>query len=921
MKNILSIFLLVAAAMLAAAPLKLAENGKTDYSIVVPPHASNVDKYAAQELAFFLKEITGAQFPIVNSAKSPAIYVGASKVSLPDDVCKIVTSGKDLRLYGGGVHGTLWAVYELLENSFGCMFLNGFGDFYAPKKAVLTLPDTNKKVQYAFRARAIMIYFYKDGDTAAVSHYRNRQNLLLKSHNHPHNPGKNKGIENFQDIFTSTHSLGQLIPAGVKEVKTGYHAGTGILDALPELRDKKYFITNPEFFSMNDKGQRVPNRQLCFSNPALRKELQKNVRMYYDRMFKKTGLKGHVDISCNDTAYRLCFCKNCVAMEKKYGTAGAPLIYTLIELAKNNPDITFRTLAYQRTQSQKPPTGMGKIPENLLIIFAPINGDYANPLDRGKENKIDYADFKGWVKLTRFMLFWYYPNVYNRSPEKFFLEPPNGAIKRIARDIQIMRDHQILGTYFEHDAGGITYCTNFSEMQAWIMLKLFQNPDQDLDSLITKYLNVYYGPAAPILKKYHSELVAELDKYTAAGGMWNYRSIDAVYLTKNNLLRWDKMLDEAEKTVSGEYAFRVRLLRMGLDNVIVAKIDHQSDMRIARLKKTLQELESKRAVKVNWKKFETWCNHMKNRSGETPLPVEFAAISGAIVLPVPERGATVVPLKGANLGRAFKEKRAPGKNFSMGLYDQVSKKYPAYKNFKKGDIGRNFEFYLINSKPVTLTPSTLCFGGSWRLNYFVGKAAVSRDDANSLKREFYIFVSLREEADGTIYSDRACVIPADRCPGSLLVPREPGKTSLPESLRSIPGLIEITVAKTAKAKVEDPAANFYRALAEKWDGKATFRMGIYHGKTKTYSSTRILKAAEVPADGKYHLVRLNKVPDSIVKHDVFFAGAWKMAFQIGWNTKPDTKYIVFVSLKREANRLLCDKLVLVPGDKCPAELK
>ena len=109
--------------------------------------------------------------------------------------------------------------------------------------------------------------------------------------------------------------------------------------------------------------------------------------------------------------------------------------------------------------------------------------------------------------------------------------------------------------------------------------------------------------------------------------MWNYRSIDAVYLTKDNLMRWDKMLDEAEKAVSGEYAFRVRLLRMGLDNVIVAKLDNQSDMRIARIKKSLQELESKRGVKVNWAKFDTWCKCMKNRAVETALPKEFASVA------------------------------------------------------------------------------------------------------------------------------------------------------------------------------------------------------------------------------------------------------------------------------------------------------
>ena len=56
MRFILLFFSFLAAATVFAAPLKLAENGKTAYSIIVPANASGVDKFAARELAFFLKE-------------------------------------------------------------------------------------------------------------------------------------------------------------------------------------------------------------------------------------------------------------------------------------------------------------------------------------------------------------------------------------------------------------------------------------------------------------------------------------------------------------------------------------------------------------------------------------------------------------------------------------------------------------------------------------------------------------------------------------------------------------------------------------------------------------------------------------------------------------------------------------------------
>ena len=156
----------------------------------------------------------------------------------------------------------------------------------------------------------------------------------------------------------------------------------------------------------------------------------------------------------------------------------------------------------------------------------------------------------------------------------------------------------------------------------------------------------------------------------------------------------------------------------------------------------------------------------------------------------------------------------------------------------------------------------------------------------------------------------------------MLLPREPGKTDLPESLDNIIGLIEIPVPKYSKTKVADPAAHFKRALPEVWNGKSVFRMGVYHGEDKKYGFSRVLKADEVPMDGKYHLVKLTlNAPESITPSTVFYSGKWTIAFQLGHETKTGLKYHIFVSLKREANRLLSDKAILVPADKCPNEVK
>ena len=52
-------------------PLKLAADGGTDYAIVIAVDAREAEAYAAKELAYFLKKMTGAEFPVRRDATPP----------------------------------------------------------------------------------------------------------------------------------------------------------------------------------------------------------------------------------------------------------------------------------------------------------------------------------------------------------------------------------------------------------------------------------------------------------------------------------------------------------------------------------------------------------------------------------------------------------------------------------------------------------------------------------------------------------------------------------------------------------------------------------------------------------------------------------------------------------------------------------
>ena len=117
--------------------LMIAREGITQYTIVQSDKATEPEKFAVQELTNFLSRVTGASFPVVAesslSGKVRGIYVGWTKFAaqngidaakLGDEEWIIQSVGENLVLDGGWPRGTLYAVYEFLEQQVGCHWLD-----------------------------------------------------------------------------------------------------------------------------------------------------------------------------------------------------------------------------------------------------------------------------------------------------------------------------------------------------------------------------------------------------------------------------------------------------------------------------------------------------------------------------------------------------------------------------------------------------------------------------------------------------------------------------------------------------------------------------------------------------------------------------------------------------------------------------
>ena len=108
----------------------LAENGKTDYRIVLTDASDTLQQQAAAELQTYLYQMSGARLPIETDKGAKNIYIGFPQTApeaitsfdrdqLQSDGFYLKTIQDDLYILGGTEKGVLYGTYELLEQ-LGC---------------------------------------------------------------------------------------------------------------------------------------------------------------------------------------------------------------------------------------------------------------------------------------------------------------------------------------------------------------------------------------------------------------------------------------------------------------------------------------------------------------------------------------------------------------------------------------------------------------------------------------------------------------------------------------------------------------------------------------------------------------------------------------------------------------------------------
>ncbi len=522
----------------------LAENGTTAYVITVAEDAIAPEKTAARELKHYLESITGADFPIVTPAEvdatAPQIIVGAGQQAhklLPEktwqavgkDGIVIKSQGNRLVLAGNRPRGTLYAVYEFLENNTGIRWWAP-GATTIPKQPLLKISAQDIVYTPPFSYREHYSHGpSRPGDDPVFA-------TILRENGHYQTQSEEWG--GHYSILGFVHTFSRLLPPDV------------------------YFKDHPEWYSdPANKGapctaqSKMPvgdTFQLCFSSPGILEEATRNALKWID----KNPAAGYISLSEADVA-PYCQCADCRAFAAREGSEAGIIVDFVNKIAakigEKYPHFLVETLAYHG--SEKPPKTI-RPAKNVIVRMAPIDTDYGHPVN-SEENKAVRDNLKGWSKIAQHLFIWNYETNFT------YLLMPHPNWNDIGNDLRFFASHNVKGFYQQgnHYTNG---AGDFVEMRAWLAGKLMWNPGQDQAALMSTFLEGYYGKAAPFLQKY-IDLV--LKSYHATSKPLGCFNPDFSYLTLDVMNEATRLFGAAEKAIGDDPVLRERLgrTRVSLD--------------------------------------------------------------------------------------------------------------------------------------------------------------------------------------------------------------------------------------------------------------------------------------------------------------------------------------------------------------------
>ena len=453
----------------------LADNGKSDYKIVISSEAFPSEKHAANELQMFIREISRAEIPVADDTaqfSDKEIILGDNehlkKTGLAVDFSKlgkegftIRTKGDTLIIAGGRLRGTMYGVYALLEDYLGCRW-------YSEK--VSKIPRMARIEIGEIDDTQVPVLEYRD------SFFRHAWDADWSARN------KMTGHASELDV--------------TRGGKTVFWPPCHSFNYI--LSPEEHFADHPEYFSMRG-GKRIgaPRTQLCLTNPEVLRITIETVK----RWAKEHPDAKIITIEQNDWG-NWCECPSCKVIDDAEESHAGTMINFANQVGEaieeELPDISICTFAYQYTR--KPPKNV-RPRRNVIVRLCSIECVFTQPLEDATvaQNKAFVEDIRSWSKIADRIYIWDYVTNFSH----YIMPHPN--LDALQPNIQFFVKYGSKGI-FEQGSYGQGGGGELAELRAYMIAKLLWNPNCDVKAVMDDFLGGYYGNAGANIRQYIDKL-------------------------------------------------------------------------------------------------------------------------------------------------------------------------------------------------------------------------------------------------------------------------------------------------------------------------------------------------------------------------------------------------------------------------------
>ncbi len=505
----------------------LTENGVAVSQIVISEGASQLEKFAAEELAYHIKTVSGAVVPVVNAAeddgRSVIIATPDSMPQLeelfPDDLAWLRTTEEEdgrrwgddgfairrvnntIYIFGANEKGAQNGVYDFIEENLGVLWIRADDEIGLIYDEMLTIEviktDYREKSPFQFRGSS--------GGGAAdpsVDTVRTRNKLNATTYGMPGN-GMKEQADIGLDVFICLHNI-------------------------------KYWITTSpiydpaitEYWETDEDGIHKTYAESVQANvwsDLVIDTIAANMIAQLDLYADTVGLE-RIGVSLEDALMGRVYPEDREPFEYAPGEFVYPgeadyfstVYYTFLnkiarQVGEKYPDVMINTYAYYDTMT--PPRCA--LEDNVEIVFCFIFEDLTQPNIKdafGMYPETEAAAFKKWLEVTDHIICYSYYGCYHPSG---WYERPTWS--RIQNDFQyfaengltgiqpdIYKDYDEMEYILEQEWGferGEIWEMNL--LTHWLTFKLAWNPYEDIDSLIESFCDKVYGNASEHMQEYY----------------------------------------------------------------------------------------------------------------------------------------------------------------------------------------------------------------------------------------------------------------------------------------------------------------------------------------------------------------------------------------------------------------------------------